>query len=197
MIARAPVCRLFVFLLAVAISSRLVGCRSCDSGEPMSECLAEYIEFCREAAMAEVKPGENADWLLGPSFATWERNSEFKLVYADEKHVSFRALEFAYTGGAHGNTRITVGTFDRADGHIVTLSELVPDERLPALKTALHDGAAQKVGGQENLQQPVVPIDNFYIDKDGLHFVYNEYEIACYACGAIEVVVPLSALEEN
>ena len=30
---------------------------------------------------------------------------------------------------------------------------------------------------------------NFYIAADGLHFVYNEYEDASYAAGAVEVVV--------
>lgn len=33
------------------------------------------------------------------------------------------------------------------------------------------------------------PIENFCVVEGGLNFVYNEYEVACYAAGAIEVVV--------
>jgi hypothetical protein len=47
----------------------------------------------------------------------------------------------------------------------------------------------KKLGGKENLQGEVLPIENFCVVKEGLKFVYNEYEVACYAAGAVEVVV--------
>ena len=31
--------------------------------------------------------------------------------------------------------------------------------------------------------------DNFYLDHDGIHFVYNVYEIASYADGPQELVI--------
>ena len=54
-----------------------------------------------------------------------------------------------------------------------------------ALKKALHDGAVKALGGKDNLQSEVEVVENFYLAKDGLHFVYNEYEIACYAAGPV------------
>ena len=32
--------------------------------------------------------------------------------------------------------------------------------------------------------------ENFYIDKKGIHFIYDPYEIACYASGTIDIIVP-------
>ena len=42
------------------------------------------------------------------------------------------------------------------------------------------------------MQDEVKPHDNFYLSlsKDGWHFVFNEYEVACYAVGDVEVVIP-------
>ena len=32
--------------------------------------------------------------------------------------------------------------------------------------------------------------ENFYFDDRAIHFIYNQYEIACYADGIIEAIVP-------
>ena len=32
--------------------------------------------------------------------------------------------------------------------------------------------------------------ENFYLDKDGIHFIYQPYEIAPFATGAVDVLVP-------
>lgn len=44
--------------------------------------------------------------------------------------------------------------------------------------------------GKDALQGDVRPHDNFYLSKDGWHFVFNAYEVACYAVGDVEVVIP-------
>ena len=48
---------------------------------------------------------------------------------------------------------------------------------------------SRNLGGKEKLQGEVRPIENFCVVKDGLKFVYNAYEVACYAAGAVEVPV--------
>jgi len=32
--------------------------------------------------------------------------------------------------------------------------------------------------------------ENFYIDEKGIHFIYNPYEIACFAAHTIDIFVP-------
>ena len=58
-----------------------------------------------------------------------------------------------------------------------------------ALKMRLHNAVVAKIG-EDALQGEVKPHDNFYLSRDGWHFVFNEYEVACHAVGDIEAVMP-------
>lgn len=166
-----------------------------------NEDFDRYVEFCRETAMTPVgdedpsDPMSKSDWMVGASATTQEFNKEYKIVYADGDYLSFYAKEYFYLGGAHGNTIIRVGTISRATGRALKVGDFVADEKRAALKNALHDGAVKALGGKENLQSEVDVVENFYLAKDGLHFVYNEYEIACYAAGPVEVVIDPKSLQ--
>lgn len=127
--------------------------------------------------------------------SSWEGEYKFKMVYADDRYASFWAYEFNYTGGAHGDYSDTVGTFDRKTGRRVRVSDIVPVKCREKLLAALKKGAAKKVETEGYVIDASVTItENFYVGKDGLHFVYNPYEIACYAVGTVEVVIPWSVI---
>lgn len=168
----------------------LCGCQYAPQPQQTTE-LKSYLDFVGELARTPADPDFPADFAFGPSATTYEFKRDYKVVYADEKYVSFRAEEYAYTGGAHGGTKITVGTFDRKTGKILKLADVVPSDRLSPLTKALRAAVVAKLGGEDQLQSEVRPHDNFYIAADGLHFVYNEYEVASYAAGAVEVVASL------
>lgn len=153
---------------------------------PQKTELEQYLDFIGEIARS---PDDSARGVFSPSATTFEYQRKYEVVFADKKHVSFRAKEYAYAGGAHGGTTVTVGTFDRSNGRILKLKDVVSADRLPALTKALRAAVVAKLGGEDRLQAEVRPHDNFFIAKDGLHFVYNEYQVACYAAGTIEVVV--------
>ena len=159
------------------------GCRTGEVGE--SEQLKGYINSISHESIRQ----ESADMLVGSSMTTEEYQSKYSVVFADEKYISFRAEEYSYTGGAHGNTEITVGTIDRKTARQLRLADFVSADKLPKLTKILHEKVIKKLGGKENLQGEVLPIENFCVIKGGLKFVYNEYEVACYAAGAVEVVV--------
>ena len=184
--------------LLLILESIVAGCVSTErSGD---EDFDRYVEFCRETAMTPVDtedpndPMAKVDWMVGASATTQEFNKEYKIVYADGDYLSFYAKEYSYLGGAHGNTIIRVGTISRATGRVLKVGDFVADVKRAALKNALYDGAVKALGGKENLQSEVDVVENFYLAKDGLHFVYNEYEIACYAAGSVEVVVDPKSL---
>lgn len=184
--------------LFFAVALLVSGCASVDRSG--SEDFDRYVEFCREMAMTPVPaedpddPLSKVDWMVDASATTQEFSKSYKIVYADKDYLSFYAKEYSYTGGAHGNTGICVRTINRATGRIAKVADFVPDEKRAALKTALYNGAVKALGGEEHLQADVEVVENFYLAKDGLHFIYNEYEIACYAAGAVEVVVDPKSL---
>ena len=160
----------------------LAGCVSFD--RLGNEDFDRYVEFCRETAMTPVDtedpndPMSKVDWMVGASATTQEFNKEYKIVYADGDYLSFYAKEYSHLGGAHGNTIIRVGTISRATGRALKVSDFVADEKRAALKNALHDGAVKALGGKENLQSEVDVVENFYLAKDGLHFVEVKSRVA-------------------
>ena len=160
----------------------------------METCDA-YIAFCRETAMTPLAkdpddPTSKADWMVGSSETTQQFSHKYEIVYADKDYLSFWCDDYYYTGGAHGTRTIKIGTIDRKTGHILTLNDVFKESAREALTKELRDKAIKKLGGEQNLQYEVKPIDNFCLKSDGWHFVYNEYEIACYAVGPVEIVVP-------
>ena len=161
-----------------------------------------FVELCRgiakEPIPAKVEPEDpttKVDWMVHPCTATTQEfKKDFKVVYADDSYLSYYAMEYSYTGGAHGTTTVSVGSLKRPSGETVKLSEFVPEEKMKSLQKALYDGVVKKLGSAENILGEVKVIDNFYIAKDGLHFVYNQYEVAPYAAGVIEIVIKPSDL---
>ncbi len=180
-------------IAGICAGAAIAGCVSLD--RPGDEDFNRYIRFCRETAISAVAE-ENLndqmpkdDWMVGAALTTREFNKEYRIIYADRDYLSFYTKEYSYLGGAHGNTVIRVGTISRSTGRILKVGDFVADGKRVALLAALHDGAVKALGDEENLQSEVWITDNFYLAKDGLHFIYNEYEIACYAAGPVEVVI--------
>ncbi len=139
---------------------------------------------------------ENGEYLISRNLleALFD-NTEREVVYADQRVVSFRIENYSYSGGAHNSRTITVGSIDRKTGKKLTLADIAPGEKLAELDRAIKAALVkqQKVKDyaelMKQLQQEPKPIENFYFGKDGLHFIYNEYEIDCYAAGSYDVVV--------
>ncbi|MBR6470567.1 MAG: DUF3298 domain-containing protein [Victivallales bacterium] len=133
---------------------------------------------------------------------------EYKVVYADENIASFRLEKTTYTGGMHPNMVVAVGTVVRGRKEFpLKLEDIMTPEQIPQM-TALIRQALRKhfaANTDDELDKHLSrtnkpePTQNFYYDDKGLHFVYNEYEIACYATGMIDVCIqwprPLCALE--
>lgn len=160
--------------------------------------LKEYVDYLRGAAAKIPTPEERDPFPHGPDLLANETTHyikrDFRVVYIDERYVSFRADMEDYHGGNGNHGQVFVGTIDRITGRILGVADFVPKDKWPTLRQRLYEGAAKKVGGKQNLQGEVKVTENFYFDRVGLHFVYNPYEIACGAIGDVEVLIDLKAL---
>lgn len=162
----------------------LVGCDAVEQDVQKSE-REKYVEYLREI-IADAK--KSPDIFIGNTLTDSEEQHKREMVYLDDSYLSYRVEEYRYHGGAHGNTTVSVGTLDRKTGQQLMLKDVFGKDCLPTLEALLRKAVVAKIG-DENVQSPVKPTENFYLAADGWHFIYNEYEIACYACGAVEVVV--------
>ena len=178
--------------LVLCVVLALVGCGVVEQDARKSE-REKYVEYLREI-IADAKKG--ADFFIGNTLTDSEEQYKREMVYLDDRYLSYRIEEYVYSGGAHGSTKVSVGTLDRETGRQLTLNDVFGKDGLAALETELRKAVIAKIG-EENIQSPVKPIENFYLAEDGWHFVYNEYEIACSALGALEIVVRRTATEES
>ena len=149
------------------------------------EMRLAYIEMCKQEAQCE--HGDNQGWAED---CLREYRGEYKIVYVDARYLSFYVEAYVCAGfNAHGGTSITVGTIDRKTGQVLKAANLIPERRMAEVRAALVDGIAKKLGGKKNLLSEPKIIDNCYLAADGIHFVYNEYEVAPYAEGPVDAVV--------
>ena len=149
------------------------------------EMRLAYIEMCKQEAQRD--HGDNQEWAAE---CLREYKGEYKIVYVDARYLSFYVESYVCAGfNAHGGTSITVGTIDRKTGQVLKAADLIPERRRAEVRAGLVDGVAKKLGGKQNLLGEPKIVDNCYLGKDGIHFVYNEYEVAPYAEGPVDAVV--------
>ena len=174
------------------------GCRlGTVNGQPASGTTSS--DFCKrlDCYLNEVKGvfGDKAlakDFVPGGPLTTREYNSRYEIVYADRERTffSYRAESFSFTGGAHGETTVSVGTVDVKSGKKLDVARVIPADKRAEALAKVKNAVIAKIGGKDNLLGEVTLTENFYIAGDGLHFVFNEYEVASHAQGLVEVVIP-------
>lgn len=133
----------------------------------------------------------------------WEIDIKGDTICSNPHFLTVGLETYAYTGGAHPNTYRTLLSFDRHTGQPLHLTDLVTDTTglLPLVEQAFR--AKQGVRSDQSLEEEgyflqegrfFLP-ENVAAGRDGLIFYYNPYEIAAYAFGPIEVVVPYKKLK--
>lgn len=110
--------------------------------------------------------------------------------------------EFAYTGGAHPNTRRRLVSFDVQSGQLLGIEDLTTDIDTLTSITERQFRVDQGLGPDDDLEAAgfwfpeggfTLP-DNLGVTADGLIFHWDAYEIAPYSMGPIEVTVPAADL---
>lgn len=160
-----------------------------------SNARQAYIAFCGNLALDSWRTedwhgdriGEKGTPACIPT--AWTQKGSYRTIFADERFLSFKTDEYIDNGGPRGATRITIGTFNRKTGRLLRATDLVPASQRQKVLAAIRDCVARKVGGEKNLLGDVTLTDNCCVAGDGVHFVFNECEVADYAVGPIEVVV--------
>ena len=147
--------------------------------------------------------GEFDEWdeinIPGYSFDSWVS----PIYYMDGRYLSFVQQNNDYSGGAHGMPYWIAYTFDLETGNELMLSDIVADDDV-ALKEVVTryfteiynktpdeywDDAVEIVNENASLQSP------FYLSDEGIVFYYGVYELAPYAGGFKEVVIPYSEFD--
>lgn len=109
-----------------------------------------------------------------------------------------------YMGGAHGMETVEYSNYDLETGDRLTLDDLFSPEGKAALAGKIHEQILRD-HARENWQQlmdnscyfakeEVLPTENFELSDTHITFMYNPYDIACYAQGRTKVKLALDGL---
>ena len=136
----------------------------------------------------------------------WEIERRVDNNFKDDNILSCTSSEYSYLGGAHSNTYLRFTNFKLKSGEIIDLSDILIAGFLPELNSIVEPIFRNEKNLTEdiNLTEAGFWFDddkfsvnnNFSIGKDGLIFVYNNYEITAYAYGPTELFVPYKYIEK-
>lgn len=138
------------------------------------------------------------------SAAVWSDFRKVDMVSRVGKLLSITIKREWYTGGAHPAHSIRHLVFDLFTGRRLGVTDLVAEEKRPELARRIREAILAKRGlpatatdGEAGLFAGAkIESSNVFVDLRGVGFTFNEYEIAPYAAGAIEVVLPFDAIAD-
>ncbi len=174
-----------------------------DNGEDM---VRYYVK--QKAAQLKADYDEQAGFLEGdgdgesmelPTFAS---DVEVKLDSQTDLFLSMTTNCYDYAGGAHGISAFSGVTFSKATGK--QLTKVVKANSARQMQALLLKGACDYFSedGEKvtvstvkqylQLEGNVMPLPAVepYLTEKGVMFVYQDYEIACYAAGMVSFCVP-------
>ena len=134
-----------------------------------------------------------------PSMGAYYILSKESVLYSDDLIMSYKIEDAYYLGGAHDTRSIYTGTVNRNPfrkrSPRLKLSDIVSKDDIPKMRARMIDALRQeylKRGDEVSANKELdflKPTENFYYDENGLHFVFNEYDIDCYAAGDFDLCI--------
>ncbi len=133
---------------------------------------------------------------------TVPNDMEYSLeITYDEKsykdYITYIIYSTFYLGGAHPNTNIQ--TFTYKNDKKVELEDFINLEKLKEISMYVKGELLKHPGSvADMIEEGTIPdyenYKDFYYDNRGLVFIFEQYQVAPYSAGIIEVVVPFSIL---
>lgn len=132
----------------------------------------------------------------------WEVKVDGDVAYESPEVLCVRLKSYVDTGGAHGNGGITYLNFNPETGALLEQNDIIsnPTEFTTIAKKAFKNQTKPKDDDEtiedfffgEDFQLP----SNIGFTDDGLMLVYNNYEIASYAQGITEILLPYNDIRD-
>lgn len=136
-----------------------------------------------------------------PEAAPWEVQINSEVVFQSKYVISIAVDNYTFTGGAHGNSAITLLNFDPKTGELLTQDDLINtfgdltklvkqyfDEELSTRSS----GVSVEYFFGDDFRLP----ENIGFNDDGVIFLYNNYELTSFADGIIEFTIPYAEISK-
>ena len=117
-----------------------------------------------------------------------------RVIQLNTRYLSYEVSSTQYLGGAHPYSSSVPFTFDLAEGKVLEGIDLFKPDMAEELTMAVRSALAERYGAEDLdlesvgfFSNDIVPSDFVYVCDNMIVFYYNEYDIAPYYMGAIEV----------
>ena len=134
----------------------------------------------------------------------WTHMETVSIRRMDKKIMTLEREYTEYSGGAHGRHEIHYYNFNLVTGDTLFLDDLIIPGGQEAVNALINFYFREQKGLTEEQSlieegglsvESVTLTENFALDKKGIRFYYNPYEIAAYSAGPVIVEVPMLDLE--
>lgn len=138
------------------------------------------------------------------NFQSYENYGYCNVERNDSRVISFIASTWAYLGGAHGGSYYEGVNYDRNTGKLLTLEDIFEDKAtgLEEMKSYILKQCESSYYQErlyddyQNDIDSILTEEFWYLGKDGVHVISNEYMLGPYAAGNFEFIVPYTELNE-
>lgn len=165
--------------------------------------ICQYRHDLEPMYLEDEKSNETKETVA--NWYSYYKGIEGHVQYCTDKILTYRIDYQEYTGGAHGMYTSTFMNFDLTLMRPLHLSDLFIGDYQEILSNLIWNQLMKEnnVASREELENlgygstgEIAPIENFYLNNDGITFYYNVYDIAPYVMGAIKVTIPFHLIEE-
>lgn len=165
-----------------------------------------FVRFCAQKYMKELADlrAEFEDFDPGMPF---ERSLTVKKSYETDLLVTYDVQTYEFSGGAHGGASSYGITFRKSDGRQMGQNTLLtPNPEAFEWNEMLKSGLMEyfEAKNESDLEACLQGVETYNIPMpacgvsfgpDGMNFVYQQYEIACYAAGMPSFTIPYDKLK--
>ncbi len=134
----------------------------------------------------------------------WQKTVSMSVIHNSDYLVCLEYLVYAYSGGAHGMTKVSYSNVDLHDGKLLTYEDIFKENTRDSLSKILtqklyHD---KKIPTHISLVDAgyfvdkIEPNHNLYIENNGIGFLYNSYEIAPYSFGQTSIFIEFELIKD-
>ncbi|MDR2608157.1 MAG: DUF3298 and DUF4163 domain-containing protein [Treponema sp.] len=172
-------------------------------GQTAKQYAAERGELYRTEYLEAKNSFRNGDE-YGQSM-NWYHSETVSLITESPRIRVFSKTGESFTGGAHGMREQRYFVIDRLSGRQIDTAFIIKNGAEgeltalinEALRSRMDPGSGTTLKDGGFFEETVEITENFFLDRAGMSFHWDQYEIAPYSMGPIEVSIPwkqLSAL---
>ena len=165
---------------------------------------AQMLDHYKKYTLADFKENIIPDMPPVPDIACY-KNVKINKLQETDRFVTFVYTQEGYSGGAHGWYLMEGQTFRNSDGRRIDydifrsesmdeLAELVKNNIFTQYFDADKNQFENSLTMENNDFFPL-PVNAPVFREDGVEFVYQQYEIACYAAGLPACVISYDLIE--